>query len=324
MAEATHTVINQPMRHLHIFPSLSGKTIFYTLLLYLLSALVSGCAAFILAGAGAGAYSYYSGNLIRTYDADYYQAVRISSRVMKQLRSTITGKTGDAQKTVLKGKRADNTPVTIVVENVRTNLTKIGVRNGLVGISNIKASEQIHQRIEQQLTKTSVAKRQSGTSPKKRIRCTKAKVKIPEGTTQPFSTMNTRPEAPYQLESVAPASPHTLPSPFARSILYIYYADNAKTIPTTAYHTLDRVASYLLQNPGASIAIRGYTDSKGDPANNLTISRKMASVIQNYLTNKGVADRQVSAEGYGATNFLESNRTENLRAMNRRVELQIQ
>lgn len=294
------------------------------MLLYLLSALVSGCAAFILAGAGAGAYSYYSGNLIRTYDAEYYQAVQISSRVMKQLRFTITGKTGDALKTVLKGKRADNTPVTIVVENVRANVTKIGVRNGLVGIANVKASEQVHQRIGQQLTKTPVAKRQSESSPKKRIQDTNTKVKRPEGTTKPFSTKNTRAEDPYQPETVAPAPPHALTSPFARNILYIYYTDNAKTIPTTAHNTLDRVASYLLQNPGASLAIRGYTDSKGDPANNLTISRKRANGIQHYLTDKGVATQQVSAEGYGATNFLESNRTENLRAMNRRVELQIQ
>jgi outer membrane protein OmpA-like peptidoglycan-associated protein len=312
------------MRHLHILLFLPGKTIFYTLLLYLLSSLVSGCAAFVVAVAGGGAFSYYSGNLVRTYDANYYEAVGTSSWVMEQLRFKATGKKGDALKTVLKGERADNTPVTIVVEMVKPNVTKIGVRNGLVGVSNVKASEDVHKRIGQQLQKTTAAKGQSKSSSIKQIQSTKTKVKISEGTSQPFSTKNKRVDDRYQPESVAPAPTPALTSPFTRSILYIYYTDNGETIPATAYNTLDRVASYLLQNPGASLAISGYTDSKGDPASNLTISKKRANAIRNYLTGKGVAIRQVSAEGYGATNFLGSNRTENLRTMNRRVELQIQ
>ena len=128
-------------------------------MLYLLSSLVSGCAALVVAGAGVGAFSYYSGNLVRTYDAKYYEAVHTSSLVMVQLRFKATDKKGDGLKTVLKGERADNTPVTIVVEKVKPNVTKIGVRNGLLGVTNVKASEMIHRRIGQQLKETSVAKK---------------------------------------------------------------------------------------------------------------------------------------------------------------------
>jgi len=265
-------------------------------MLYLLSSLVSGCAALFVAGAGAGAFSYYSGNLVRTYDANYYEAVHTSSLVMEQLRFKATDKKGDGLKTVLKGERADNTPVTIVVEKVKPNVTKIGVRNGLLGVTNVKASEMIHRRIGQQLKKTSVAKKQSKSSPIKLIQSTNAKVKISEG--------NMRVDDRYQPESVTPAPPPDLSSPFTRSILYIYYTDNEKMIPPIAYNTLDRVANYLLPNSGASLTITGYKDSKGDPASNLEISKKRANAIRNYLTGKGVAARQVSAEGYGATHFL--------------------
>lgn len=265
-------------------------------MLYLLSSLVSGCAALVVAGAGAGAFSYYSGNLVRTYDANYYEAVHTSSLVMEQLRFKATDKKGDGLKTVLKGERADNTPVTIVVEKVKPNVTKIGVRNGILGVTNVKASEMIHRRIGQQLKETSVAKKQSKSSPIKLIQCTNAKMKISEG--------NMRVNDRCQPESVTPAPTPVLSSPFTRGILYIYYTDNEKMIPAIEYNTLDRVANYLLPNPSASLTITSYKDSKGDPTNNLTISKKRANAIRHYLTGKGVAARQVSAEGYGATHFL--------------------
>ncbi len=265
-------------------------------MLYLLSSLVSGCAALVVTGAGAGAFSYYSGNLVRTYDAKYYEAVHTSSLVMEQLRFKVTDKKKDGRKTVLKGERADNTPVTIVVEKVKPNVTKIGVRIGLLGVTNVKTSEMIHRRIGQQLKKTSVAKKKSKSSPIKLIQRTNAKVKISEG--------NMSVDDRYQPEPVTPAPTPDLSSPFTRNIFYIYYTDNEKMIPAIAYNTLDRVANYLLPNPSASLTITSHKDSKGNPTNNLTISKKRANAIRHYLTGKGVAARQVSAEGYDATHFL--------------------
>ena len=304
------------MRYPHAILPYLRKTILFALLLWLAVSL-SSCAVFIAAGAGAGAYSYFSGNLIRTYDAEYYKAVRTSSNVMKQLKFTVTGKTGDALKTVLKGKRADNTPVTIEIERVESNLTKIGVRNGLFGIAKLEASEQVHQRIGRQLPRHPAVIKKPKSASQKQIEVSGTKVKLTEKerkipVTQTPATKTTAYDAGT-----------TTPSSLSQNTFYIYYKNSPRGIPTTAYNTLDKVASYLLNNPNKSIKISGYTDSKGDPGDNLQISQKRADDIRNYLIEKGVTSRRVTAKGYGASNFLGSNRTENLRAINRRVVLHI-
>ena len=292
------------------------RTILFVLLLWLAVSL-SSCAVFIAAGAGAGAYSYFSGNLVRTYDADYYTAVRASSNVMKQLKFTVTGKTGDALKTILKGKHADDTPVTIEIERVESNLTKIGVRNGLLGIAKLEASEQVHQRIGQQLPRHPAAIKKPKSVSQKQIKVSDTKVKLAEKDSKMPVT-----QTPATETTIYDAGT-TTPSSLSRNTFYIYYKNSQKSIPTTAYTTLDKVADHLLQNPSKSLDISGYTDSKGDPGDNLRISRKWADDIRNYLIAKGVASRRVTAKGFGASNFLASNRTENLRAMNRRVVLRI-
>lgn len=294
------------------------------LLLWLAALLLCGCGALVVAGAGAGAFSYYSGNLVRNYEVDYSRAVRAGSKVMKQLKFTEIGKRSDGLKTVLTAKRADGAPVTIVVERVDSRLTRVGVRNGLIGVSNVEASKQVHQRIGQQLNRTRVAGEKTGSLPAKQIEVGKTKIKL---TDQPPESISETIQGSEQQASVpvmaSPGQVATPASSLPRSTLYIYYNNNEDTIPVSAHDTLDRVAGYLAQRASASVEIRAYTDSKGDPESNLKISKNRAHAVKKYLLARGVAPGQVSAEGYGATNFLASNRTENLRAMNRRVELQI-
>ena len=312
------------MLHPNITSSYLCKKTHYTVLLLILATLLSGCAALIAAGAGAGAYSYYAGNLVRTYKVNYHKAVRTSSQVMRNLKFTIIGKTGDGLETVLKGKRADGTPVTIRVERIKSNLTQIGVRNGLIGISNRKASEQVHNRLSRYLNKPVVAETSSKPASQKQIQKGNTKKNIvpqtPPITAQLDSSVPKQQPAAndkYVLETT------TAPQTISQSTLYIYYRNNEKTIPVNAHNTLDRVVTYLRENPNASIDIRGYTDSKGDPVVNLKISKNRAIAVGDYLINKGIAAGRVKARGFGATNFLASNRTENLRSMNRRVELKI-
>ena len=301
------------------------KTTLYSLLLLSIGTFLSGCIALIAVGAGAGAFSYYAGNLVRTYNTDYHKGVRTSSRVIKDLKFTVTGKTGDGLKTVITGKRGDGTPVTINVQRVESNLTKIGVRNGLVGISNREASEQIHDRINRYLKKQSGTKAKSPTGTKKQTKGSYANVKPADQESGPTpSTEGVSPDGQLHEVGRSTFEPTTPIAPsLSRSSLYIYYRNNENTIPKSAYNILDRIVSHLKHNPETSIEIRGYTDSKGDPETNLKISQKRANTIGKYLIERGIVARRVTAKGFGARNFLASNRTENLRAMNRRVELQI-
>jgi len=313
------------MPRLHKTMTCLCKTTLCSLLLLSLGTFLSGCIALIAVGAGAGAFSYYAGNLVRTYNTDYHRAVRTSSRVMKDLKFTVTGKTGDGLKTVIKGKRGDGTPITIDIQRVESNLTKIGVRNGLVGISNKEASEQIHERINRYLKKQSGAKVQSLTGPKKQNKGSYANVKPvdQESATTPSKDTKSPNGLLHEVDKTTFETTTPIAPSLSRSSLYIYYRNNENTIPKSAYNTLDRIVSHLKHNPETSIEIRGYTDSKGDPETNLKISQKRANAIGNYLIEKGIVAKRVTAKGFGASNFLASNRTENLRAMNRRIELQI-
>ena len=104
---------------------------------------------------------------------------------------------------------------------------------------------------------------------------------------------------------------------------FIYYPKSTIAIPPGSYVALDDIVSQLIENPSTKVDIQGYTDSSGNKMKNLAVSYERAYEIRNYLIEKGIAEERITAQGLGATNFLESNRTERLRTMNRRVEITI-
>lgn len=82
---------------------------------------------------------------------------------------------------------------------------------------------------------------------------------------------------------------------------------------------LDRVAARLgeLQFVGGEVA--GHTDSVGDEAYNLELSKRRAQSALDYLASQGVAPGRMTSVGYGETMPIADNATEDGRALNRRV-----
>ena len=319
--------ITRLMNRLQSIITTTKQTLVTILLLLYGSAMASGCALMLAAGAGAGAYSYISGNVIRTYEAEYDPAVRASLKVMSQLDFKLRQETGDALKTVISGKRADDTPVTIEVERIEADLTRIGVRTGVVGVNDVTASEQVHEYIARQLIRPSPSGQKAASAQQKEIKDQAAKEEEPSQITPTFSStkkiQQSSPQPSASEEVPAAADNKKLYASLPHNSLYIYYSKSDLDIPDSSYETLNRVADYLMRKPTTTIEIRGYTDSSGDPATNLSLSQKKARAIRDYLIGKGISSERITAEGFGASNFLESNRTEKLRAMNRRVELHI-
>ena len=291
-----------------------------------LTAGFTGCAAVFLAGAGAGAYSYIAGNLSRVYETDYRRAVRVSAGVIDQLKFTLNRKTGDALKTVLEGKRADDTPVVITVEWVDDGFTRIGVRTGVMGLTSMETSEQIHNKIAKNLR----VKRSEKKPAKAAVIKTGSK-KVKPGKERESDNLS----APKVKAESKVDKTETVQSPeksdgsdkshiaLPRNSLFIYYQKSEINVPAHSFETLNKVADYLLENPQTNIDIKGYTDSVGDSDANLSVSRKRARAVKNYLIARGVDASRIFAEGYGETNFIESNKTEKLRALNRRIELHV-
>jgi outer membrane protein OmpA-like peptidoglycan-associated protein len=74
--------------------------------------------------------------------------------------------------------------------------------------------------------------------------------------------------------------------------------------------------------PGATVQVRGHTDSTGDPASNQALSDQRAASIASFLTGAGV-DATVTSIGFGETQPLALEDTDAGRQFNRRVEVVI-
>ena len=84
---------------------------------------------------------------------------------------------------------------------------------------------------------------------------------------------------------------------------------------------LKSIIAILKENPTAKFNIAGHTDSTGNAASNMVLSNERAAAVKNYLVSNGVAADRLSSNGYGDTQPLGDNSTDEGRASNRRVEV---
>ena len=87
--------------------------------------------------------------------------------------------------------------------------------------------------------------------------------------------------------------------------------------------TLDDVAKVLAEYPKTYIDVYGHTDSDGSDAYNQTLSERRAQSVATYLTSHGVQSARIGTRGFGESQPIASNATEEGKAANRRVEIKI-
>ena len=95
------------------------------------------------------------------------------------------------------------------------------------------------------------------------------------------------------------------------------------TLTSKSRAVLDEIVKILQANPELNVFIEGYASSDGNPANHMKLSQARAESVRGYLESKGIDPARLTAEGFGDANPLNSQRTEFLRARNRRVELKL-
>ncbi len=93
------------------------------------------------------------------------------------------------------------------------------------------------------------------------------------------------------------------------------------TLKQNTQVSLAKVATILELYQGLKVQVEGYTDSTGSPSTNQKLSENRAGAVQNFMVNNGVPQSNITAAGYGATNFVADNGTAAGKAQNRRVEL---
>ena len=105
--------------------------------------------------------------------------------------------------------------------------------------------------------------------------------------------------------------------------LHFNFEFNSSDLDEKSMQYLDDLVEALNENEHLKIHLTGHTDNVGSAKFNQRLSLYRADVIKQYLTGKGVSDDRIKTDGKGLTKPLNDNRTEEDRAKNRRVELEI-
>ena len=72
-----------------------------------------------------------------------------------------------------------------------------------------------------------------------------------------------------------------------------------------------------------NLKIGGHTDNVGASDANKTLSYKRANAVFNYLTEKGISVNRLAFKGHGDALPIADNGTEEGRAKNRRIEIEV-
>ena len=86
---------------------------------------------------------------------------------------------------------------------------------------------------------------------------------------------------------------------------------------------LDRLVGLLEGNQTIKVEISAHTDDVGNDDSNLKLSEKRAKTVVDYLVSKNIKADRMIAKGYGETQPLVANDTDENKAKNRRVQFKI-
>jgi OOP family OmpA-OmpF porin len=101
----------------------------------------------------------------------------------------------------------------------------------------------------------------------------------------------------------------------------ILFDVNSANIKSGSYGTLKQIAQVLQDNATVKIKIVGHTDSDGDNAANLSLSKLRADAVKASLTKDfGIDDSRMQTDGKGASQPAAANTSPEGKAQNRRVE----
>lgn len=101
----------------------------------------------------------------------------------------------------------------------------------------------------------------------------------------------------------------------------ILFDVNSDKIKPESYGILKEIGTVLKENPGVKVKIIGHTDSDGDDAKNLDLSKRRAASVKNALSAEfGIEASRLETDGKGETQPSDPNTTPQGKANNRRVE----
>jgi OOP family OmpA-OmpF porin len=122
--------------------------------------------------------------------------------------------------------------------------------------------------------------------------------------------------------AAAPVDPTVCQQLFSESLAKgkIRFESGRATIDPDSAGLLDRLIEIAMRCPTADIEIAGHTDADGEDASNQTLSEKRAQAVLDYLVKAGLPASRFTAMGYGSSQPVASNGTDEGKAQNRRID----
>lgn len=90
-----------------------------------------------------------------------------------------------------------------------------------------------------------------------------------------------------------------------------------------SFAELERLVKILKENSTIKIKLLGHTDNVGSREDNLILSKDRANSVKTFLINNGITEDRIVTQGFGFSKPIATNKTEEGRAKNRRVEFNI-
>lgn len=103
----------------------------------------------------------------------------------------------------------------------------------------------------------------------------------------------------------------------------IYFDIGKYDLKSESEPELYRLLKFMQLNPKLKIEISGHTDNTGNQSSKKELSLRRATRVRDWLLKKGIPGRNMQVAGYGAERPEEDNESEEGRARNRRVEVEV-
>lgn len=103
----------------------------------------------------------------------------------------------------------------------------------------------------------------------------------------------------------------------------IFFATDSFELKEESNAELQTILELMQKHPKIKIEISGHTDNVGKEEYNLTLSKNRAISVKQWLENNGISSERIVAKGYGKTQPIADNNTEEGRKLNRRTEFKI-
>ncbi len=132
-----------------------------------------------------------------------------------------------------------------------------------------------------------------------------------------------------QYPAAQPAPPEPAPAPAKNETIVlsdagdVLFAFDSAELSESARASLSEISKRLTGADLVSVQVAGHTDSKGTDAYNQGLSERRAQSVADFLTAQGIPAQKLSIVGYGESQPVADNGSDEGRSQNRRVELHV-